>query len=980
MKPLKNFKTKLAFLLLLSLAFNAAHAQVTAIRGKVIDAKDGSTLEGVMVTAQNTTYGSITDIEGNFNIELPAGTYNIEVSFISFQTQVIQGVTVETGKVYVMKNVALAEESNELTEFVFTKEVERNNESALLIVKQKAPAMLDGISADKISLIGDATAVDAAKRVTGVSIEGGKYVFVRGLGDRYSKTMLNGMDVPGLDPDRNSIQLDLFPTSLVNNILVSKNFTAELPADFTGGTLNIETKSFPDKKLFTVSFGLGYNPQVHLNSNFLSYQGSPTDFLGFDNGLRQLPEGARGENTPSPTSGASEEEIRSFVKSFNPDLGTDRRMSLLDFSGSITYGDQIALKSDKAKKKNAKLGYILSLSYKLDYSFFDDVTYGEYQRYTDPDSMNMRYATVQTGELGEQSTLVGSMAGLAYKTNKSKYQVTLLHLQSGTKRAANLYIDNDEEAVGQSGYIALSENLEYNQRSMTNLLLTGTTKLDKGDETSFEWKVSPVLSISNDPDIRKTAFTITPNNVFFSAGAGGNPSRIWRSLSEISVPISTQFSGEHNLLGRTSKYMFGTMHAYRARQYEILFYDLQILGNQRWDVADPDSVLREQNLYPNGPNGVYYASGNRDENPNEFRSSVYNNAVYASNEFSLRSDLRAIVGLRLEHYVQFHTGRDIAYANGDRTNGRNLANEQVLNTLNLFPSVNFIYSRKPKENLRFSYSKTIARPSLKEVSFAQILDPITNRIFNGSLFSYIDQETGEVTWDGKITETDIQNIDIRWERFGKGGQMVSVSGFYKFFRNPIELVRIPEQQTSTEFQPRNVGNGMVYGAEFEMRKNLDFIPALANIEFSGNVTLAMSQLTMSEIEFEARKRFERTGETVSNKRNMAGQSPYVINGGLIYSKREIGLDVGVFYNVKGRTLEIVGIGLSPDVYTEPFHSLNMSLNYKFGEDQRASIDFKASNILNDRVESFYQSFQADPVVFNSINPNRSFSIGFGYKI
>ena len=242
------------------------------------------------------------------------------------------------------------------------------------------------------------------------------------------------------------------------------------------------------------------------------------------------------------------------------------------------------------------------------------------------------------------------------------------------------------------------------------------------------------------------------------------------------------------------------------------------------------------------------------------------------------------------------------------------------------------------------------------MSFAQIIDPITNRIFNGSLFPYSD-------WDGNLTETRIDNIDLRWETFLPGGQIFSVSGFYKRFDNPIEMVRIPEQQTTTEFQPRNVGDGALVGVELEFRKDLDFIsPNLKNFNLSSNVTIVESRIDMTNSEFVARKSFERAGETIENTRTMAGQAPYVINAGLSYGDSETGLDAGIFYNVKGPTLLIVGSGLYPDVYQREFHSMNFSIAKRIGA-----------------VESYYDSFQADEQLFNSLNPGRAFSLGLSHQ-
>jgi outer membrane receptor protein involved in Fe transport len=297
-------------------------------------------------------------------------------------------------------------------------------------------------------------------------------------------------------------------------------------------------------------------------------------------------------------------------------------------------------------------------------------------------------------------------------------------------------------------------------------------------------------------------------------------------------------------------------------------------------------------------------------------------------------------------------------------NGNNLNNDIVLNTFHLFPSTNLIYSITPKQNLRLSYNRTIARPSFKEMSYAQILDPITNRIFNGGLFSY------NGTWNGNLKETNIDNLDLRWE-LAKDKDFYSVSGFYKHFNNPIELVRIPEQQTSTEYQPRNVGNGDLYGIEFELRKSF-----LKNFSFNTNVTIAQSKITMTETEYQARKQYERDGENINNTRVMAGQSPFVINTGLSYNVEKIGLNVGVFYNVKGQTLSIVGTGLSPDIYDEPFHSLNLSVSQKI---KNTTIDFRVQNILNDRVESFYHSYKAEKQIFNSVNPGVTFTFGVSHK-
>jgi hypothetical protein len=223
-------------------------AQNGKIRGTIYEESTGETLVGVTILVVGTTTGTMSDLDGQFTLDLAPGTYSIQFSYISYQTIVLEDVKVVSGQVTVLDDLIMKESSQVLAEVVVSAEAIRTTEAALLTVKKKSASMLDGISSAKIRLTGDGNAVEAAKRVTGVSIEDGKYVYVRGLGDRYSKTTLNSVDIPGLDPDRNSLQMDIFPTNLINNIMVVKNFTAELPADFTGGLVNIETKDFPEEK------------------------------------------------------------------------------------------------------------------------------------------------------------------------------------------------------------------------------------------------------------------------------------------------------------------------------------------------------------------------------------------------------------------------------------------------------------------------------------------------------------------------------------------------------------------------------------------------------------------------------------------------------------------------------------------------------------------------------------------------------------
>lgn len=937
-------------------------AQTGTVRGSVID-EIGEPLFSANAVIQGTLNGATTDFDGDFELKVEPGTYTVEITFIGYATKLITDVQVIAGEVTALGTIKIEPASNELAMVTVTADQARNTEAALITVKKKSANVVDGISADRLRKTGDSDAGDAAKRVTGVSVEGGKYVYVRGLGDRYTKTMLNGVDIPGLDPDRNSIQIDIFPVSLVENMSVLKTALAELPADFTGGVVNIETKEFPTEKIFNFTAQVGYNPSMHFNDSYISNTGGGTDFLGFDDGTREIPN----RNGTGPTPGFNpDKQVGEFVRQFNPELGATSQTSFLDYNLGITYGDQKELKSGN------RIGYIVSANYKNSTVFYDDLQFGEYQRPIASDDYELIYATTQSGIQGRNNVLLGGLAGISYKTIKSKYKFNIMHLQNGESASTQLSILNSDDAPGQSGYKAYSNNLEYGQRGVTNALISGEHFLSGGD-WEIDWKVSPTLSRIADPDIRKTAFTIEAGDSSFEPGQGGNPSRIWRFLTEINAVGKVDITKNHDLLDQKAKLKFGASHVYKRRSYEILRYDLNDGGNSIPLSGDPNEVLVDENLYPTGP--LYYQSFQISgaPNPNEYQSHVHYSSVYASEEFNPLPRLKTIFGLRGELYRQRHTGRDQDAAQNP-TQGNSLNNDLVLDEFNLFPSANLIFSTNENQNFRGSYYRSIARPSFKELSFATILDPVSNRTFNGGLFKYPG-------WDGSLTSTTISNFDIGWEYYMKPGEIISVSLFYKNFQNPIEIVRIPEAPNGNDFQPRNVGDGQLFGVEFQVTKSLEMIaPALSRFSFSGNVTLIESSIQMTEAEFRARKGAEKDGETIENTREMAGQAPYILNAGITYSDAEKALSGGLFYNVKGRTLEVVGGQSVPDVFTEEFHSLNFTLNKGLGKEQKANINFKITNILNDRQESFFRAFRSNPEVFTGFSPGVTFSVGFSYSL
>ncbi|TFV95520.1 TonB-dependent receptor [Algoriphagus kandeliae] len=936
-------------------------AQNGTIRGTIYEEATGEPLFGVSVLVRETGTGAISDFDGKFEVQVAPGTYTLQISYLSYTTVELTAVSVTAGEVTVLDDILMAEEASELETVTIAASAIRTTESALMSVKRNAANLMDGISASTFRKIGDGDAASAVKRVTGVSIEGGKYVYVRGLGDRYTKTVLNGVDVPGLDPDRNTIQMDIFPTNVIDNIIVSKSFTAELPADFTGGVVDIETKDFPEEKVARIGISGGYNPSMHFNSNYLKYDGGKTDWLGFDDGTRAIPTGGRtdipqyGDVVGNPNS-AKGLEYQQILNDFNKTLGGYRTSSPMDLGLSFSLGNQLV-------RPKVTWGYNLALTYKNETEFYQDAEFNLYAKPRESSQLELEALERQKGDYGVNNVLVGGLAGIAMKTDNSKYKLNLMHLQNGESKAGEFDFVNTNLGAN---FEAKQYNLEYSQRSLTSVLLNGTHYLN-GRDWEINWKLAPTVSTIQDPDIRFTRFRLPNNTISTEVGL---PTRIWRSLEEYNLNGKLDVTRQLNLFQRDSKLKFGGNYVIKYRDFNIQSFQFAT-GNTQF-TGDPNAILDSENLFSaENRNGVRYNADFIPINPNEYQSILTNVAGYGSLEASPSDRLKAIMGLRVEKYNQFYTG-----TNQTGTIVFDLV--EMLDDFDFFPSVNLIYNLKQNQNLRFSASRTIARPSFKELSYAEILDPITGRTFVGGLYPETTNGGSEVLWDGNLTPTRINNFDLRWEAFQERGQMLSVSAFYKTFDKPIEMVQFLSDPGA--FQPRNVGNGTVAGLEFEFRKELSFIsPALEKFSWNTNVTVTESQIKMSESEFRSRSLTAREGENVKDTRDMAGQAPFIINTGLSFLDFNSGIEAGLFYNVQGSTLNYVGFGNRTDTYTVPFHSLNFNLNKSFGADERVQTSLGVSNILNDKRQQVFRSFGAQDQLFTNLAPGTRISFSFSYS-
>lgn len=934
---------KLLLVAIASMFIQFAFGQQGTVRGKIMDGEFNDVLPFANVSVSGTTVGTTTDFDGDYTLDLNEGTYTLLFSFVGYSSQQVTEVVIEEGKTTEV-NITLHASSAVLDEVVVTTTVRKNTEASVLNLQKNSVTLMDGLSLESIKKTGASDIASAIKSVPGVSVQDGKYVYVRGLGDRYTKSILNGMDIPGLDPDKNTVQMDIFPTNILENVIVLKSASADLPADFTGGVVNIVTKDFPTQKQLSFSASLGYNPSMHFNENYLSYQGGATDFLGFDDGTRDLPF-PENANIPSPSDSRNNSILDDYTRSIESNMAAERQTSMPDFSLGFSYGNQFNVGDDNV------LGVIASLDFKNSTEFYEGFENGVYQKSAESDQYELRFDRRQRGDLGLNNVLASALAGLSYKTGRSKYKLNLLHIQNGEKRAA---LFNQRTEISNAIDVK-KDNLEYTQRSVSNVLLSGKHTSEDATFTT-EWSLSPTFSSVQDKDVRLTTFIINPDGYSISSDAGF-PIRLWRDLKEINAVGKIDFTKNYTLFDNKSVFKFGGLYSYKQRDYSIHNYDIAFYNFSTSSLeGDPNAILRPENIWNTDNNSGSYLRGNFQP-ANTFDSNQNTAAAYVSNEFKVTDKFRAILGLRAEYFTTYFTGQN-------NTGTENYDDVKTIDELDFFPSANFIYEFKENQNFRLSYSRTTARPSFRELSVVQIPDLLTGIMFLGNL---------------DLKPTYIDNFDFRFEIFGDAAQMFAISSFYKRFKDPIEIVAY-DITAPNQFTPRNSPSAEVIGVEVEARKNFGFISeGLSDLSLNLNVSVIDSKIDMAkgeDQEYDSRKIFARDGEVIEDTRNLQGQSPFLVNTGLNYNNRELGLETGVFYNVQGKTLEVVGFGQNPDVYTQPFNSLNFNISKTFGKEQNSKISFKLSNILNDKKESWYESYGAASQNFSYRDLGTSFSLGY----
>ncbi len=935
MRKVKIGFKKVLFLLLVSGYASAVNAGI--VKGTIKDKQGGEPLIGATVITSENSQGTTADFDGNYELNLPAGTYTLTVRYIGYKNIVKEAVKVpHTGEVII--DFLMESDSQELGEVSVTAVARRNTETAQVREQQRSFVVQTGVSAQQIARTQDKDASEVIRRVPGISIIDEKFVMVRGLSQRYNNVWLNGGAVPSSEADSRAFSFDILPGSQLDNMIIIKSPAPEYPADFTGGFVLINTKQQPVSGGLDISVGLGYNDRTHFRS-FTSAKGDGMDWLGFGSAGRSLDAGMKGTLRAYPGyENNSQPRIDLLGNGLNNDWRLRTKHPVADLKLTMSYNHTWT------PENGPTYGLLAAMNYSNTYKTLPDMENSLYGPY---DTSNDKPVALRKATDNQYSNDVrlGAMLNLSFRPNDDRHYFEWKNIFNQIAK------DRNSERTGFNAQPDSIHNREYYYSSRTtyNTQLTGRHTFERD---RMDWSVGYAYANRDLPDrrlIERTDRTEQTMGIY----------RISREFTRLDEHIASANANYRH------DFRFGTFEptlkaglygeyrtrTYRTRQFQYgwqpdntlpqgFLFDEDVPNNVLVDVNyGPDKLyLYEEVNYLNNYEGDQtLLAGYAGINLPLGAFNIYAGARYEYNRQVLKMNTR-----QYEESLQ-----DTKYDNGD-----------------LFPSVNLTYKLNDKHQLRAAYGKSVNRPEFRELSTSV----------------YYDFDLGSnVMGNSDLKSAYIDNLDLRYEWYPSAGEQISVGLFYKHFKNPIEWTYTVAGGTDLIYSFINAEGANNYGVEIDIRKNLGFI-GLRNFSLSFNGSWIKSKVQFAE-------------GTNNIDRPMQGQSPYLVNAGLFYNSQDNGWNAAVLYNRIGK--RIIGVGNRygteadgsarniPNSYEMPRNSIDLSVSKQLGhwELKAAVRDLLAERYLFKQFEEVTVNGQQRSIeeVTRSYKPGRNFNLTVGYS-
>ncbi len=872
----------------------------TGIFGRVVDGLTGEGIIEGQVVVVGRRDRAVTDLDGYFRLELPPGTYTVRSFYEFYDAARLEDIAVRDGT-YTEVTLELTPQAGDtlLDEVVVTAKADTSTEATLLQVRRESTAVRDAVSAQEIARTGDSTASGAVRRVVGASIDN-NFLVVRGLGGRYTNVLLNGVAIPSTDPDVPGVELDLFPTSSLSSIAIVKTFTADLPANFSGGSMQISTQSFPDEFLLSVGLSGGYNSQTTLRS-MLDYEGGSLDFLGFDDGTRASPNLPGQRIEVARNSPFSFEDTEIAGRAFPNIWQFERRRALPKFGGNLAVGDTVTF-------GERRLGYLLSFGYD-----FEPVRNTGVSR-SDPsitEEGEVRGLTDLTYETGGQDVLWGGLGTATLELSEDS-EVSLLAMwnQSASDETRRLRGETRRSDQG----IQDEWQLRFIERSLLFTQLFGEHRnLGLPPKSRLRWNLNVAQGTRTEPDTRSVLYIDQGFGLRWSEKTNSGE-RLGNDLNQLDYGGGADYTIP---IGR-SELQFGGRASASRREFtgrRFRFFRAPGVPSEEVYEAPIEDIFGPESI----GTLVRFREVTRDNDGYDATQRLY--AAFGQVNVPIGGGLRAHAGVRAEAFQQDVESASPLEEDRVRDTTRTDATQ-----VDYLPGLGLTQQIGEDMYVRLAYGATVARPSIRELAPFAFFDFLRRRTIAGN---------------PDLERTLIHNVDLRWELFPSLTEVIAVSLFYKKFVDPIELVILTNTGDAT-FQ--NAESARNLGVEFETRFGLGHLhKSLEHFSMGGNLSLLSSRVNLSE---------EQAGFVTNQNRALFGQSPYVANLSLRFSEPATGITVNLAYNVAGPRITEVGTLLGenglPDIKEQPFHQLDWVISWQAGEHVRLKLSWK--NMLFDTRE------------------------------
>lgn len=875
-------------------------AQNGKIEGKVTDSRSGANLSGVSVSVNADNTIASTGIDGYFVITLTAGKkYTIKLTSVGYQTKEITDVELTANQLTHLE-IILDKVTKTETAVVVRSSARKESTAALISFQKNTSVVAQVVSAEAIRRSPDKNTGEVLKRVPGASVQEGKYLVVRGLADRYNQAMINGILLSSTEPDRKTFSFDIIPSSMIDNIIINKAFIPELPGEWAGGLIQVNTKDVPAKDFLTVQVGTGFNTNT-IGKDFYTYKGSNTDCLGYDNGARALPDGFPNKSTFETLSDAQKATLGASLKNiWTADKNGSTVTPVLNQSFLINGGF-----NKKLGSKN-KLAAIFAVNYNRSNkrtAFENRII--RYQNNTADvyfDYFNNKYnKEVLAGALANVTLQLGNNNKISFKN--------ILNVNTSNYATIRNGQDFEGRFAGTPDNIRATE-LAFKANTFFNTQLSGEHNIKKYG-AKLNWYGSFNILDQYIPDQRRVQYVQEDPTV------SGSPYIIY-----IPVSKSSQKNGSR-YYGYLSDYVY-TAGADIAKTFRIKDLSQTIKGGYFFQVKDRLFDSRPFAIYePSGssqfqylPQDQVFAAQNFGTGKlafNELSGQSYRylansilNAGYLQFDNQLSSKLRVVWGLRVEDFDQL-------IGSVRKSDPRHVYNKVT----DYLPGVNLTYKLNDKTNLRVSGSQTVVRPEFRELS--------TFQFYDFDLSATVAGNTG-------LVRTKVTNFDIRYELYPRAGELFTFGAFYKYFKNPLEAYINPASGDGSTYNLLNADEANGFGAELEFRKKLDLNTALKNFTVQGNLSYIFNRVK-------------------SLDRAMQGQSPYLLNAAIQYDIEKYGISSTLLFNQIGRRIALVGGGDQPPIWENPRPILDFQLAKKVLK-KKGEIKMNIADIFN-RQAIFY---------------------------